>query len=64
MLTTETLNAFALSDTGVIVDALITGQLLGTEVGDRVLAAVGNDPARFAAVKGALTRRNAWEVAA
>lgn len=63
MLTPKTLDAFALSDTRTIADALIHGSLIGTEIGDAVIAAVGNYPDRHAYLVAALTRRNAWESA-
>lgn len=64
MLNNATIDAFVQRDTRVVADALIGGSLLGTEVGDRVLAAVRNHPERFDALRQHLTDRGAWEVAA
>lgn len=64
MLSTDTLNAFAKRDTRVVATALMQGSLLGTEIGDRVLAAVGNYPERFDALVSFLREHGAWESAA
>ena len=64
MLTPDILDAFVQRDTKTVADALVDCQLLGTEAGDAVLAAARNHPGRFRAIKAALIRRNAWEIAA
>lgn len=64
MLTTEHLNAFVARDTRVVASALIDWQILGTEVGDLVLAVSSGNTERHNALKAELIRRNAWEVAA
>ena len=63
MLTSDTLNAFVQRDTRTVADALIGGSLLGTECGDRVLAAAQNYPDRFNALIGMLRTRGVWEIA-
>ena len=60
MLTTDMLDAFVKRDTRVVCDALIGGSLLGTAVGDRVLAAAVNYPDRHQAIVAMLTERGAW----
>lgn len=64
MLTPDILNAFVQRDTQVIADTLVGGSLIGTDVGDRVLAAARNYPDRFDALHRALVERGAWEAAA
>lgn len=59
MLTTDTITAFvANADTAVLVDVLVGHSLLGTEVGDRVLAASSNHPERHAALLTMFADRN------
>lgn len=65
MLTTDTISAFvANADTRTLCDVLTEHSLIGTDVGDRVLASARNDSARFAAIQAMLTERGAWETAA
>lgn len=64
MLTPNTIDAFVRRDTRTVADALIQGSLLGTEVGDRVFAAIGNYPDRALALAQYLTERGAIETAA
>ncbi len=64
MLTPDMLDSLARRDTSVVADALIRAQVLGTEVGDRFLATIGNYPERRDALVAELSRRNAWEAAA
>lgn len=63
MLTPETLAAFAKKDTRFIADTLVNYQLIDTDAGDAVLAALANYPERKRAVMRALKRRG-FEVAA
>lgn len=65
MLTNDTITAFvAHADTRKLADVLIGHSLIGTDVGDRVLACVGNDSERGRALATMLADRNAWESAA
>lgn len=56
MLSNATLDAFVQQNTATVADALVKGQLLGTEVGDRVFAAIVNYPERHAALIERLAR--------
>lgn len=57
MLTPETLDAFAQKDTRFIADTLVNYQLMDTDAGDAVLAALANHPERKRAVMRSLKRR-------
>ena len=60
-LSEKVIQALALSDTRKVADTLIHGSLIGTEVGDAVIAEIGNYPERYSALVATLTRRTAWE---
>jgi hypothetical protein len=64
MLTNGHIDALCKQDTRKLADVLMTAQVLGTEVGDQVFAALGNYPERFDALRSYLQERGAWEVAA
>lgn len=60
VVTTEAINVLVSQDTKVVARMLTENSLVGTEIGDRVLAAFHNDPERYDALVDLLKRLGMW----